>query len=75
MVEERKTFKAEQIQHEHGGGSKGQGDCILEKTVTVAAKGEDVKIIRLRAELARMKAELAKKDELLKTLEALFVTA
>lgn len=33
VANERKTFKAEQIQHDHASGSKGQGDCKWEKNV------------------------------------------
>lgn len=30
---EKKTFKAEQIPHDHASGSKGLGDCIQDKIV------------------------------------------
>ncbi|KAL8091240.1 uncharacterized protein LOC141696933 [Apium graveolens] len=59
VTKERKVLKVEQSHHEHGGGGKGQGNCILEKSV--AAPEE---------EIIRLKAELAKKDELLKAYEA-----
>ncbi|KAL6573708.1 hypothetical protein OROHE_002167 [Orobanche hederae] len=60
VTKERKVLKAEQSSHhEHGGGGKGQRDCNLEKSV--AAPEE---------EIIRLKAELAKKDELLKAYEA-----
>lgn len=37
VAKERETFKAE-IQHDYGGGSKGQGDCNLEENVVACVK-------------------------------------
>ncbi|KAL1826872.1 hypothetical protein ACET3Z_005284 [Daucus carota] len=37
---EKKTFKAEQIPHDHASGSKGLGDCIQDKIV--AAGDEEI---------------------------------
>ncbi|KAL8116975.1 uncharacterized protein LOC141668556 [Apium graveolens] len=68
VPKERKTFNAEQIQLDHASGSKGEGDCIREKIV--AAESDE--IIWLRAQLAKMKVEIAKKDELLKTYESIY---
>ncbi|KAL8116815.1 hypothetical protein AgCh_023109 [Apium graveolens] len=68
IPKEGKTFNAEQIQHDHASGSKGQGDCIREKIV--AAESDE--IIWLRAQLAKMKVEIEKKDELLKTYESIY---
>ncbi|KAL6567967.1 hypothetical protein OROGR_001635 [Orobanche gracilis] len=59
VTKERKVLKFEQSHHQHGGGGKGQRNCNLEKSV--AAPEE---------EIIRLKAELAKKDELLKAYEA-----
>ncbi|XP_063936013.1 uncharacterized protein LOC108227836 isoform X3 [Daucus carota subsp. sativus] len=65
---EKKTFKAEQIPHDHASGSKGLGDCIQDKIVAAG----DEEIIRLRAELEKLKADLAMKDELLKTYKSVY---
>lgn len=59
VTKERKVLNVEQSHHEHGGGFKGKRNCNLEKSV--AAPEE---------EIIRLKAELAKKDELLKAYEA-----
>lgn len=48
--------------------------CELNKIVyQIAAESDE--IIRLRAELAKMKADLAKKDELLRTYESIYSAA